>query len=71
MPVCVLLRPARNILHYPHLLRLLPRSPPLHLPSTTPFHEPSTSPSHEAPLLYRSWIYAAPSDSSESVKRAP
>ncbi|MPC09207.1 hypothetical protein E2C01_001810 [Portunus trituberculatus] len=40
-------------------------------PSTLPSHEPSTSTSHEAPLLSRSWIHAAPFDSSGSVKQAP
>ncbi|MPC93745.1 hypothetical protein E2C01_088885 [Portunus trituberculatus] len=54
-----MLRPARNILHYHHLLRLLPRSPPLHLPSK--------SPSHLAPLLSRSRIRAAPFDSSSLI----
>ncbi|MPD06209.1 hypothetical protein E2C01_102003 [Portunus trituberculatus] len=47
-----MLRPARNILHYHPLLRLLPRSPP----------------SREASLLSRSWIHATPFDSSGSVK---
>ncbi|MPD06530.1 hypothetical protein E2C01_102345 [Portunus trituberculatus] len=42
-----------------------------HEPSTSPSHEPSTSPSHEAPLLSRSWIHAAPIDSSGSVKQPP
>ncbi|MPC89872.1 hypothetical protein E2C01_084834 [Portunus trituberculatus] len=47
-----MLRPARNILHYHHHLRLRPRSPPLHVPFT--------SPSHEAQLLSRCRICVAP-----------
>ncbi|MPC88732.1 hypothetical protein E2C01_083651 [Portunus trituberculatus] len=57
-----------------YLVRHLSTSPstsPSHEPSTSPSHEPSMSPSHEAPLLSRSWIHAAPFDSSGSVKRAP
>ncbi|MPC18498.1 hypothetical protein E2C01_011382 [Portunus trituberculatus] len=56
---------------YCYLVRHLSTSPstsPTREPSTPPSHEPSTSPSHEAPLLSRSWIHAAPLDSSGSVK---